>query len=412
MLLELAITALRSIRGHKLRFALTSAGILWGVCMLCFLSATMDGYDEKFFGEVEKIGRKIVFVFAGGVTKDRIGARGGRDVHFEVEDADALGSLNSIESAGTNQWLGSRIYRVGRRTKLFWTMGATTETLAIRGYEVAQGRLFLRSEVDDAERVAFLGAVAAERLFGSAPAVGRTLHIESLPFRVIGVSRAKGEQLVHMDGTDDELVYIPITAAQRWFVDEDAIRVLVYAPVTREASWGTLDPVRETLARRHDFDPDSETAVSFFNIEEALDVVRLLGVGLRVFLTAASIVTLLVGAVGVMNIMLVVVGERRKEIGLRKAVGATEREIFLQFLAETLIVTVFSGLLGLGLGVLLVRGAAALSPGEGAFATYPIVEPATLGVVAAVLVVVGLLAGVLPALRAARVDPAVSLRAL
>ena len=209
-----------------------------------------------------------------------------------------------------------------------------------------EGRFFSQSDVERAARVVYLGAVAAERLFGGAPAVGRTLQIESVTFRVIGVNQAKGDQMVGMNGWDDWAVFMPYTTAQRWLVHSEKLEQVAFAPTTREGSWEAIRSTRELLGLRHDFPPDLDTALSFFNVQEILQIVHQLFLGLRIFLVTAGLVTLLVGAIGVMNVMLVVVGERTNEIGLRKAVGATDRAIFVQFLAEAAAVCGISGVAG------------------------------------------------------------------
>ena len=254
--------------------------------------------------------------------------------------------------------------------------------------------------------------MAAERLFGGAPAVGRTLQIESITFRVIGVNQAKGDQMVGMNGWDDWAVFIPYTTAQRWLVHSETLEQIAFEPTTREGSWEAIRNTRELLGLRHDFPPDLDTALSFFNVQEILQIVRQLFLGFRIFLVAAGGVTLLVGAIGVMNVMLVVVGERTNEIGLRKAVGATDRAIFAQFLAEAAAVCGVSGVAGTLLGVGFAKLTAALSPADGPLTKVVVLDPFIISVLVIALVAVGVVAGVVPAVRAARIPPAEALRRL
>jgi putative ABC transport system permease protein len=377
---------------------------VWGILMLTFLSASMDGYDLHFADEMTKIGRKIVFLFPGAVTRPGVGQRATRPVDLELEDVARLAALESVESAGTNRFLGSLLMRAGPRTKLIWSYGATADTLSIRSFEVASGRGFTAEDVAAKARVAFLAAKTAERLFGVGPTVGRRLRIEGVPFRVIGVARPKGEQIIFSGAPDDDIAFVPVTTAQRWFNRDDHVGQVIFAPRTREVGFQAVTAVRALLGLHHDFRSDDDSALGSFYVVEALQIVESLLLGLRIFLTTAIVITLLVGAAGVMNVMYVVVTER-------KAIGASNSAIFLQFLAEALAVTVVSGLVGAGLGWLAVAAAAA-GIGEGStMASAPVLMPRAFVSIVLTMIVVGVAAGILPALRASRIDPAISLRA-
>jgi len=407
-MVDLFIETLRSLRAHRLRMGLTSLGIVWGVAMLTYLSASMDGYDRHFGEEMRTVGQRIVFLFPGLQTKAHAGNRSARRVEFEMEDVGRLGQLRSIERAGPNEGLGALLYRAGPRTKLIWTWAGNEHTGPIRNFTPYRGRNLSAQDVRAARRVVFLGSGAAERIFGNQPAVGRRIHIESIPFEVVGVAARKGEQRIYLGPPDDEVALIPITTTQRWFTHSDKVRELIFAPRTREGSWEAMRRARGLLGMRHDFRATDETALGSFNLQEALDILDNLFRGLRIFLGTASLITLIVGAVGVMNIMLVVVTERSSEIGLRKAIGASNHAIFSQFLAESFLVTVLSGVLGAGLGCLaVVLSAARLGP-DSTLAVAPLLRIDSLVLVWLTLVGVGLFSGILPAIRAARIDPAVS----
>jgi putative ABC transport system permease protein len=214
-----------------------------------------------------------------------------------------------------------------------------------------------------------------------------------------------------MGGQVDKSVYVPYTPVQRLVRGEEPLEAMVFEPRTAAESGIAGGQIRALLGLHHDFDPSVETALSFVDIQEVLGIVKRIGFGLRIFLVAAGLVTIFVGAVGIMNIMLVVVGERRREIGLRKALGARGRDVFVQFLAETVAVCLLSGALGAALGALAIRAMAAAVRGGSGFTSPPELSAATLFGVAFVLVATGVAAGVIPALRAARVDPSESLRA-
>ncbi|MDH5565854.1 MAG: ABC transporter permease [Myxococcales bacterium] len=401
---------LRSLRAHRLRFALTSLGVVWGAFMLTFLSASMRGVEEHYTRELELLGPKVVWVFPGTVVDDRVGDRGARPVEIDAQDVRALASIHSIERAAPNVILRSQVVRVGRTTKLLSVQGVSHDTSDIRSYRVGDGRFLSRGDVERGERVAFLGAEAAARLFAEAPAVDRRIQIESVSFRVVGVAKPKGPQLIAVHGSDDLAVMIPYTTAQRLFVRSESLDQLVFSPRSRAESSPSVRHARELLGLRERFDPAVETALYFFNIQDILTVMARVFVGLRLFLFVAGIVTLLVGAIGVMNIMLVVVSERSNEIGVRKAVGASDREIFVQFLTESASVSTLSGLVGVVLGVGLSLFLRAHLPEDGMLGSPAVLDPAAVAVFVSSLVVVGIVAGLAPALRAARIDPSVTLR--
>jgi putative ABC transport system permease protein len=319
--------------------------------------------------------------------------------------------LHAVERAAPNLWLGPRVIRAAGRTKLVFTFGGSEETAPVRSFEAESGRLLSRRDVDLGLNSIVLGARTASRLFGAVPAVGRTVHLEGIPFQVVGVARPKGDQLIYMGPGDDEIALIPFTTARTWFTRTDIIDQIIFAPETREGSWDAVRFVRAALGRHHGFKQDDDAAMGYFNIQEAIDIVRGLLLAIRVFLSAASLITLAVGGVGVMNIMLAMVSERTREIGLRKAVGASNRAIFAEILAETLAVTVFAGLLGVTIGWILVEITAnAVGSGQTMQAS-PVLYPGRVVLVFVTLVGVGLATAVLPALRAMRIDPAIALRA-
>lgn len=409
-MIDVLISTLRSLRAHSMRFFLTSLGIVWGSFLLTFIMSSMQGVDEHFTRELEEAGPKFVIVFPGTVVKPRVGERGARPVELESDDIERLLELHSVEDAAPDLGIWSQIVRAEGRTKLFNVNGVSDRSQTIRNLIPKEGRFISPLDVKRSARVAYLGAVAAERFFGERPAVGRTIQIESVTFRVIGVNEAKGTQMVGINGWDDWVVFVPYTTAQRWLVRDDVVSEAIFAPVTRDLSWEAIGHVREVVGLHHDFAPDLDTALTFFNVHDVLQIVHVLFLGFRIFLVSAGVITLMVGAIGVMNIMLVIVGERTREIGLRKAVGATSRAIFGQFLAEATAVCGVSGLIGAGLGVGLTQLMAAVQPPDGPFSSPPILSPLTVIVVVTTLVAVGIAAGVVPAVRAARVPPAEALR--
>jgi putative ABC transport system permease protein len=408
---DLLRESLRSLRAHTLRFALTGLGMVWGVAMLVFLLAAVDGFETNFDHQLDKIGQRAIFFFPGSVTRTAVGQRDARPVKLALEDLSRLEQLEGVARAAAHVPLGARLMRAAGRSKLVWTYGVSAAAPDIRGFRAGVGRMLTPHDVATGARVVFLGNTVATRLFGRTDVAGRTVHIDGLPFTIVGVSEAKREQIIYIGPADDEMAMIPITTAERRFILDDLVAQVVVEPRTRAASWGTSTDSRALLGFHHGFRPDDRGALDDFNLEEVRQLVAPLYLGVRVFLTAASLITLCVGAVGVMNIMLVVVSERTKEIGLRKSVGGSNGAIFAQFLAETLLVCLAAGTVGALLGMVGVAVMTHLV-GEGSVVNAPpLLLPGRVGLVMASLIGIGIAAGVLPAARAARVDPAVSLRA-
>ena len=256
----------------------------------------------------------------------------------------------------------------------------------------------------------FLGADAAERLFGRAPSLGRYIHIEELRLRVVGVAAAKGPQTSYTYSPDDLIVFIPYTTAQRWFKRSNKFSEFILSPHTLRQTDAAIQKSRERIALQQGFSPDSDSALWTWGVAQEIRRVTILFGAIRVFFAAASLMTLLVGAIGVMNIMLVVAAERRSEIGLRKAVGGTTREIFALFLAEASAVCILSAGLGAGLGILAAQLTARAMP-DTPIASVPVLDPFMIVSILAALIVIGVIAGLVPAIRAARVPPAEALRA-
>ena len=410
--IDLTLQTLRSLQAHSLRFALTSLGIFWGSMMLTYLSATSVGLERSFSKQLEKTGPKTVWVMPGVIVKERVGERGARKLDVKIEDVDRLEALDVIDETSVEMFLWNQVVRAGDRTRLLTIIGLDADGLSIRNFVPAEGRFFQNHEVEANAKVAFLGAETRERLFGRGPAVGKTIRLSGIPFRVVGVAEKKGDQIVNMGDRDDKLVLVPYTSAMRWFQQDDAIERFIAAPRTREESAEAIRGIRSVLSLHHDFQPDSDITLNFVDIQEIWTVLDLLFTGLKVFLVGAGLVTLLVGAVGVMNIMLVVVGERIQEIGLRKALGASDRAIFTLFLAEAAAVSSISGTLGALVGFLLIMLTRNnLAPGD-PLINEPVFDPTTTATVVTCLVLVGIVAGIIPAIRASRIPPAESLRSI
>jgi putative ABC transport system permease protein len=409
-MLELVSEVLRSVWAHRLRFVLTSLGVAWGALMLTFLSAQIGGMNAHFRHELEEIGPKLVMMGRGVVPHSRVGERMAHELDLEPHHLERIEALEVVEHASPNLELRRQVLRHGRRIKLLEVVGWDEDGARARNMTVAEGRFLTRGDVADARRVAVLGPEARRRLFGGAPAIGETLELSGMRFRVIGVSAEKGTQVSNIGSPDDQLVMIPYTTAQRWFQHNDDVDELVLTAATREQSQAAIEAVRGLVGLHEHFDPSTDTSMWGMNYWESLRTLFGMFTALQLFFVVAGVVTLLVGAVGVMNIMLVVVGERTQEIGLRKALGARSRDVFAHFLLEAVIVAGTAGALGTAGGIALLQATKAAFQSGGIRVTgWP--DPMTTVAITGSLVVVAIVAGVTPALRAARTSPAEALRA-
>jgi len=401
---------LLSIWAHKLRFLLTSLGVAWGALMLTFLSAQIGTMNQHFRHELEEIGPKLVIMGRGMISHERVGERMARQLDLEPEHVERLEALTLVEHASPSVELRNQVVRHGRRIKLLEVVGWDADGGAIRNVGVAEGRFLSPGDVAGGRRVAVLGPEAKQRLFGGAPALGETIDVNGMRFRVIGISQAKGTQLSNVGSPDDQLVIVPYTTAQRWFQQSDDVNELVLVAPRREQSADAIAAARGLVSLHEHFTPDTDTSMWSMNYWETLQPLFGMFTAMQLFFLVAGLVTLFVGAVGVMNMMLVVVGERTWEVGLRKALGARSRDVFAHFLLEAVLVAGSAGVLGAAGGVALLQlTKGALRAGGIPVTGWP--DPLTTVAITASLVGVAVVAGVMPALRAARISPAEALRA-
>ena len=386
---RVAVTALRA---NRLRSLLTMLGVVIGVAAVVVLVAIGTGAKQEVEEQVEGLGSNLViFVpgrleFGSAPTKSRL----------ELGDADRIGrAIGQPDGVAVSLASGETV-RAGNKEAFATVNGTNPAVPRVFVRPLARGDYLRESDVDTRRRVAVLGSALAVELFEGTDPLGRTVSIDGVRFRVIGIFESVGSSL---GGGRDSEVHIPVTAAQRLFGDMRVDAFAVKAPSTE----GIDEVSREALAVLADRYPDEE--FSAVTQEQILGTVgRILGL-LTTVLAAIAAISLLVGGVGVSNIMLVSVRERTREIGLRKAVGARQRDILLQFLLEAVLLTTLGGVIGIALGV---GGSLGLSA---AIDQLPAVISWWSPVLAfGVSAAVGVFFGVVPARRAGRLDPVVALR--
>ncbi len=411
-LIESIRMALRSLRANKLRAGLTMLGIIIGTGAVIALLAVGQGAQAEITSQIQSIGSNLIFVFPGQLQQ---GAGKGtlRIVRMLTrQDAEA------IADTSRNPHVAAVAPEIDRSVTLTYdgnsvsvsAVGTTPEYQYVRNFPTQYGEFFTAGDEDAAARVAVLGSTTAEDLFGEPEdAVGETIRVNGVPFKVIGVLEGKGGQGM-MGGSRDSVAILPLSTAQKRLfsgrmVTEGGVRVdFINVSAVDEAS---IDPAIEeitwTLRDRHDIQYE-EDDFSVASQQDILSVAGQITSILTIVLGAIAGISLLVGGIGIMNIMLVSVTERTREIGIRKAVGAKRSDILWQFLIESIVLSVVGGVVGIAFGwgvALLVKRLAQLT-------TYVSAQAVTLAV--GFSIAVGLFFGIYPASRASNLNPIDALR--
>lgn len=407
MLLATIRQALDTMRLHRRWAVLTMFGIVWGTASVVLLVGWGIGVHGMVDRGMQKIGKNLVYVLPGRVGEDLSPADERRTLTFDLDDAAALrASARRAElvSAEVLLWLYVRYGATGRTIDV---RGIEPAMQPLRGAELAAGRFISPDDLRFQRRVAIIGQTARARLLGARPAVGQRLDVEGMSFEIVGLLQRVGTQLSRNRTETDEQIWIPITTAMN-IRGSTHVDVLLTRPPERRFNTDLKREVRAVLAHRLHVSPTDEEAVFIISLVDILSGFDSVFAALNVFLIVLATGTLIIGGIGVMNMMLVSVNERRREIGLRRAVGAGRRDVVLQFLVETLVITLVGGGAGLALGLL---GCAVLGQLPSDVVPVPVVVPEVALLALAITTVVGLASGTGPAWQAARVDPAESLRA-
>jgi putative ABC transport system permease protein len=407
MLLATIRQALDTMRTHRRWALLTMFGIIWGTASVVLLVGWGVGVQGMVERGMQKIGKNLIYVMPGRVGEDLSPADDRRTLSFDLDDAAAVRASArraDLVSAEIMLWMYVRHGSTGRTTDV---RGIESDMQPLRDARLAAGRFISPDDVRFRRRVAVIGQTARARLLGGRPAIGQTLNLEGVSFTVIGLLERVGTQLTRNRTEIDEQVWIPITSAMSLRGNEHIDIVLARA-TERRFNADLKREVRAVLSRRLHVSPSDEEAVFIISLIDILSGFDSVFAVQHVFLIVLATGTLIIGGIGVMNMMLVSVNERRREIGVRLAVGARRGDVVLQFLIETLVITLVGGGTGLGLGLL---GCALLGLLPADVVPVPVIVPQVAFLALAITAAVGVAAGTGPAWQAARVDPAESLRA-
>jgi putative ABC transport system permease protein len=411
MLRDLLREAYAAMLHNRRRTALTMLGMAWGIATVVMLLAYGDGFGQACANIFANFGTKLVIVIPGKTSVQAGGQKSGVQIRFTQDDVEALATnlpqiihiTPTVEKQANVQY--------DNRDFTLRVSGNDPSVLSIRALKLGQGRFYNMEDQVQRARVAVIGSEAKEKLFSGRNALGEYIRLDGLSFEVVGVLSAKMQE-----GNDDinRMVYIPFTTMSD-LKDTHYLDMMWFTYQTPE--YQRIEPaVRTILATQHKFNQTDREAVRVFNLMTQLHQFEVITLGLKILMGFIGTLTLGIGGVGLMNIMLVSVTQRTREIGVQKALGAQRRYILMQFLAEALTITFIGGILGM-----ILAYAVALSVGRltfySAFAKNGeagdirlIIAPGTLIAATLILGAVGLISGMVPALRASRLDPIEALR--
>ncbi len=407
---ENLMMALGTLRGNKLRSFLTVLGVMIGVITVMLISSIISGIDEQIKKEIESFGTRSIFIakFDPGIRIGRLSREERMRKELTYDDAMALSTLPAVDLAVPFLDITNNFF--GRKLKVS-TTGKTSEAVRLEGtlpdYMRAgteilrEGRFFSQYENDTNQKVAVIRSQVAEDFFPNGQPVGQTIDLGGDEFRVIGIIE-KREQLFGGNGSDDinNGIFVPFNVARKLKPNADDVYILAVAKVGRIEE--AKDQITDMLRVRRQVPYSKPNNFGMATADSIIDQFRSITGGVAIAMVAISSVGLMVGGIGVMNIMLVTVTERTREIGVRKAIGARRRDILWQFLIEAMTLTGMGGLIGLLIGWLLTLVVKLLLPSY-----VPLWAP-VMGFVASVGI--GLIFGLWPAWKAARLDPIESLR--
>jgi len=397
-----------TIRKNKLRTFLTGFSVAWGIFMLMVLLGSGNGLENGIKNEFQGDAVNRIWVTQGQTTLPHKGMKPGRRIQFTNEDYES--AKNNIEGI---EYISGRFNIFQNTTVSYKNEYGSYDIVCchpdygfVENLEIINGRFLNDLDIEDYRKSTAIGKIVKEALFKDEPAVGKYIKVSGVPFKVVGVfSDIGGER-------DERRVYLPVSAAQVVFNNGNKINNfnMTTQQGTLEESRRMVDQVRNDLSARHNFDPEDLRAVSIYNNVEQYKQFLDLFAAIRLFIWIIGTGTIIAGIVGVSNIMMIVVKERTKEIGVRKALGATPFSIISLILQESVLITAFAGYVGLVLGVGLMELISPMFENSDTFFKNPGVDLRVAISATILLVVSGAVAGFIPARKAASIKPIEALR--
>ena len=400
----------QTITRNKTRSLLTAFGVFWGIFLLVVLSSTGNGFENGMMRQIEGVTPNTGLFFSGTTSEPYKGYQKGRKWSMTLSDLEAI--KNNIPnivaiSPEASVWSSEEKNVVfGNRSGSYTVKGVMPEYNDIMRSRILKGRFINDADIANHRKVCLLGKRAYEELFdkGEDP-LGKMVRVNGLYFQVVGVISTYNTN-VNVNGSPDESVVLPYTTMNQLFSLGDDVYFFLLAASDNASIAEIEEEVKQLLKQRHDIAPDDKTAIFSFNLEEVFKMFKGLFLGIHILIWIVGLGTMLSGIIGVSNIMLVTVKERTREIGVRRAIGAKPRSIITQVLSESLLLTTLAGLVGLCLGVgimALVGSITANMPSDNMMFLDPNISFKAAVTATIIVIVSGLLAGVLPALRAIQI---------
>ena len=395
--------AARALVRNKLRAILTMLGIIIGVASVIAMLAIGEGSKRSITDEMSSMGTNMIMIMPNMQMRGGVSLGASSSMALKMSDVEAIRNEAVYLSEVSPQVNASGQVIYGNQNTLTTVYGVSEEYLSIRKLTIASGRVFTSNEVRGMSKVCILGTTVVEDLFGEdADPVGVTIRIKNLPFTVIGVLEDKGESGMGQD--QDDLILAPYTTVQRRIAAIDYINGIYASAVSEEKSTPAADEVSEILRRTHKLKESEEDDFRVMSQSELLETVSSITDIMTYLLGAIAGISLLVGGIGIMNIMFVSVTERTREIGLRMSIGGRGQDILKQFLVESIILSILGGALGVIFGYLIAKGAGSLMN------MNPFVTTRSVVLAFAVCFIIGVFFGWYPARKAANLNPIDALR--
>jgi putative ABC transport system permease protein len=400
-------TAFTSLRVNKMRASLTMLGIIIGVAAVIATIAIGSGATERIQQQIESVGSNLILVLPGSLTQSGLRLGSGNAVSLTDDDAKAIQTeCPSVAVVAPTVRGGAQVV-FGNNNWATTIQGTTPDYLAVRNLEIESGAAFTQEDVDAAAKVALLGETVVDHLFNGADPIGQVIRIRNVPFRVVGTLAPKGQSPTGQD--QDDVVLLPLTSAKKKVLGTRQANAASVGSILVEASGPQLmgeaqEQVRTLLRERHRIQSGQEDDFTVRNLEELFSAQESSARVLSWLLASVASVSLIVGGIGIMNIMLVSVSERTKEIGLRQAVGAKTRHILMQFLVEAATLSLLGGAVGIAVGI----GASVAVSKLAEWNT--LVSPGAIVLAFVFSALVGVAFGYYPARKAAFLNPIEALR--
>ena len=400
----------QTITRNKTRSLLTAFGVFWGIFLLVVLSSTGNGFENGLMMQVEGVTPNTVFFYTSVTSEPYKGYQKGRSWSMQMADIEAIREVFPCVKAISPEasvWSNEEKNVVyNSRGGSFSVKGVMPEYNEIEKSKIMKGRFINDTDIATNRKVCLLGKKVYETMFekGEDP-LGKMVKVNGIYFQVVGVVRSYTEH-VNINGTIDESVILPFTTMQQVFALGDKISFFAFVADDDTPISDIEEEVKQLIKQRHDIAPTDNEAIESFNVSEIFKAFKGLFFGIHILIWIVGLGTLMSGAIGVSNIMLVTVKERTREIGVRRAIGAKPKDIIVQVLSESLLLTTLAGLVGLciGVGVMaIVGGITANMPSDNAMFQDPSLGFGAAVTATIIVIISGLLAGVLPAWRAIQI---------